>query len=52
MNTNNNSSLLGNIATLDVIHKPDTTAFFKLGLFLLLTWFGLKLILELIKMNM
>jgi len=49
MNTN---SLLGNVASIDVIHRPDTTAFFKLVLFLLLTWFGLKLILELIKMNM
>ena len=48
----NQTTLLGNVASIDVIHRPDTGAFFKLGLFLLLAWFGLKLVLELIKMNM
>jgi hypothetical protein len=48
----NSQSLLGNVASIDVTHRPDTGAFFRLGLFLLLAWFGLKLILELIKMQM
>ena len=51
MNTNPTGSLL-NLGSVNFLHVADVNSWFKLGLYILLVWFGLKIVLEIIKFSL
>jgi hypothetical protein len=52
MNTIPGTGGLLNLGSVNFIHVAEVGSWFRLGLYILLVWFGLKVILELMKFSL